>query len=57
VDLLKGFRQDGTITPENAGEFYWQLDLHHNERGYSVMGTIIARHVADMGFIAPDVRR
>jgi hypothetical protein len=57
VDLMKGFREDGRITPKNAGEFYWPLDLHHNERGYHVMGTIIGRRAIDMGLIAPDAHR
>ena len=57
ADLLKDFARDGKITPANATEFYWPLDLHHNARGYAVMGDAIARRVIDMGFIDADARQ
>jgi lysophospholipase L1-like esterase len=51
ADLTKDYERDGTITKSNAGEFYWPIDRHHNERGYRVMGEAIARHVVDMRLV------
>lgn len=49
VDLLKYYAQHGIITKETAREVYWPLDLHHNTKGYQIMGEAIAKHVVDMG--------
>ena len=46
VDLLEQYKADSLITPENAYEFYWQVDGHHNAKGYAVMGQSIAENVA-----------
>jgi len=51
ADLSKDYERDGTITKSNAGEFFWPIDRHHNERGYRVMGEAIARHVVDMELV------
>lgn len=42
VDLLDYYTVNRIITEENAAEFWWQLDAHHNGRGYQAMGNGIA---------------
>jgi lysophospholipase L1-like esterase len=45
IDLLELYKQAGTITPDNSGDYYWTLDYHHNARGYAIMGETIAAEV------------
>ena len=48
IDLLEDFRATGTITRENSSEFFWGTDLHHNTKGYQVMGNAIARRIIEL---------
>ena len=54
VDVLGEFSRDGTITTQNAAEFYWKRDLHHNPRGYDALGNVIARRVIALGLVETD---
>ena len=49
IDLLKYYAEQGTITKETVQQFYWPIDLHHNTKGYQIMGEAIAKHVIDTG--------
>jgi lysophospholipase L1-like esterase len=53
VDLLKYYTQHGIITAETAQQFYWPIDLHHNTKGYQIMGEAIAKQVVELG-LGPD---
>lgn len=55
ADLLQDFALNGTITPQNAADFYWARDLHDNERGYTVMCHANAHPVVEVGI--PDLPR
>lgn len=46
MDLLDVYARDGRLTAANAREFYWPLDIHHNARGYALMGEMVASEVA-----------
>jgi hypothetical protein len=51
VDLLEYYRLTGLITKSNSHQFYWPIDLHHNAKGYELMGDAIARKMIDIGLI------
>jgi lysophospholipase L1-like esterase len=51
LDLLDVYGRQGLINKENAGEFFWKLDLHHNTRGYAVMGGAIATGILELGLL------
>lgn len=48
VDLLERYREV-PITANNASEFFWRTDRHHNARGYEVMGDLIAAEIVRLG--------
>jgi hypothetical protein len=45
LDLLENWASTGAMTPENAKDHYWEVDGHHNELGYRVMGESIAEGI------------
>ncbi len=45
INLKNEFIQSGTITPQNTGNYYWPVDLHHNTAGYKVWGELMVKHV------------
>ncbi len=51
VDLLEYYAANGIMTQENAAEFYWPIDSHHNGRGYQAMGDAIAETVEKLHLI------
>jgi hypothetical protein len=51
VDLLERYRE-GPIRADNASEFFWPADRHHNARGYEVMGEVLAAEILRLG-LAP----
>ncbi len=51
VDLLDYYRTNYLITKENASEFFWKLDFHHNTKGYEIMGDAIANAIVEKDFI------
>jgi hypothetical protein len=53
MDLLDVYTRDGRLTAANAGEFYWPLDIHHNARGYALMGEMIATEIARRDLLRP----
>lgn len=46
IDLKKEFEKDGRITKKTVQNYYWQTDGHHNTKGYSIMGEIIANKIS-----------
>lgn len=42
LDLLSDSIYNSIITPDNAQEFYWPIDQHHNSMGYYVVGKSVA---------------
>jgi len=52
VDLLELYQRGGRVTAGNARDFYWPLDIHHNARGYALMGEMIAAEVNRRGLLA-----
>jgi lysophospholipase L1-like esterase len=53
VDLLDYFRTSEIITSENAPQFFWSLDGHHNGKGYQAMGEAIAETLLERRFLDP----
>ena len=53
MDLLDVYTRDGRLTAANAREFYWPLDIHHNARGYALMGELIATEIARRDLLRP----
>jgi hypothetical protein len=51
VDLLEHYRLTGSITKNNSHTYFWPIDLHHNAKGYELMGDAIARKMIDIGLI------
>ncbi len=51
IDLLEQYLTNGIITKENASDFYWRLDSHHNTKGYEVMGLSIADKIIELRLI------
>ncbi len=51
LDLLQIYLRKNQITQENAHQFYWQVDLHHNTKGYQVMGKDIAEKIIEENYI------
>lgn len=45
IDRLANYRSRGVLTPANSGEYYWNVDFHHNAKGYALMGETIAAEV------------
>ena len=52
IDLLDHYITTGIITGDNASQFYWPIDAHHNARGYQAMGDAIAGAVKRLSFIS-----
>jgi lysophospholipase L1-like esterase len=46
IDLLECYLGGEVITRENSSEFFWKTDLHHNRKGYAVMGGAIAEMIS-----------
>jgi len=42
LDLLSEYQTSGLIVKENASEYFWEIDRHHNTEGYAIMGSLIA---------------
>ncbi len=42
LSLLDRYDKDGFITSQNASEYYYPLDRHHNKAGYELMGRTVA---------------
>ncbi|HEY7411112.1 MAG TPA: GDSL-type esterase/lipase family protein [Vicinamibacteria bacterium] len=51
LDLLEAYLAQGLIPPERSADFYWARDLHHNTRGYAVMGSAIAARILELGLV------
>ncbi len=51
LDLLETYINKNQITEENAHQFYWPLDYHHNTEGYQVMGQDIAEKIIEGNYI------
>jgi lysophospholipase L1-like esterase len=51
LDLLDYYLADNIITSDNASEFYWTTDAHHNGKGYYEMGKGIAEGIIDLELI------
>lgn len=51
LDLLEYYRTTKIITRDNRSQFFWPLDLHHNTKGYEVMGHAIANKVLEWQFL------
>jgi len=45
INMKDEFANSGRITKANSGEFYWPVDLHHNTKGYRVLGELIAERM------------
>ena len=48
VDLLQHWKANKQISKDNASEFFWKIDRHHNAKGYEIMGRAIANTIIDM---------
>ncbi len=45
INLKDEYIRTGSITPQNSGNYYWPVDLHHNTAGYKVWGELMVNHV------------
>jgi lysophospholipase L1-like esterase len=51
VNLLDRYLREGLLPAEAAGEYFWKSDLHHNGRGYALMGKAIAEAIMRRGLV------
>jgi lysophospholipase L1-like esterase len=51
LDLLEVYFNKRQITRDNAYQFYWLIDAHHNEQGYQIMGQNIAERIIEGNYI------
>jgi lysophospholipase L1-like esterase len=57
IDLLTYYRLNQIITKENSANYYWRFDLHHNTKGYELMGQAIAHKILELQLLSfPDGR-
>jgi lysophospholipase L1-like esterase len=50
IDLLSFYVEHRLMT-EAPSEYFWPIDLHHNARGYEIMGKAVAAGLLDSGLI------
>jgi lysophospholipase L1-like esterase len=45
LDMLDLMKNDKRINPSTYGDYYWEMDSHHNGLGYWIMGELVAQEL------------
>ena len=45
IDLLQHYKIHGGLNESTIASYYWEIDLHHNAKGYELMGNSIAEEM------------
>ena len=53
IDLLDYYKVNNLITKENSSDYFWRIDLHHNTKGYEVMGNAITNKIVELDLLIP----